>query len=112
MAGEAVEWSLDFRLDDGFREAVERAVTYMPDEVRDAIDEVTRAAGRQDARASMLYFVNELDCIFFERWRLDGGWLTDPERRLAIEIVHDDLAIEARRAIMRKLYPQFPFAGE
>jgi len=49
-----------------------------------------------------------LDVLFFRRWRLSGGWLSDGEAKSALEIYHDALAIEMRKAVMGWLYPSQP----
>ena len=48
---------------------------------------------------------NELDWLFFRRWRIDDGWLSDKEASRTIEIFHDRLAISMRKAVLRRLYP-------
>jgi hypothetical protein len=60
------------------------------------------AAGRRD----------ELDWLFFRRWRLADGWLTPKEAERALEIFHDRLAIAMRRAVIPRLYPGLPFVAE
>ncbi|WP_295537324.1 hypothetical protein [uncultured Thioclava sp.] len=51
---------------------------------------------------------NELDWIFFRRWRISDGWLTIKQAKLALEIFHDPLAIQMRRAVVGQLYPGKP----
>lgn len=51
----------------------------------------------------------ELDWLFFRRWRLSDGWLSPTEMRRALQIFHDPLAIEMRRAVMSRLYPDLAF---
>lgn len=51
---------------------------------------------------------NQLDWIFFRRWRLSDGWLNDPQALRALEIFHDPLAIQIRRAVLARLYPERP----
>ncbi|WP_211095323.1 hypothetical protein [Yoonia maricola] len=51
---------------------------------------------------------NELDWLFFRRWRIDDGWLSDKEASRAIEIFHDRLAISMRKAVLRRLHPTKP----
>ncbi len=51
---------------------------------------------------------DELDWIFFRRWRLSDGWLTINQAELALEIFHDPLAIQMRCAVIRHLYPEQP----
>jgi hypothetical protein len=51
----------------------------------------------------------ELDWLFFRRWRLPNGWLSPVETKRALQIFHDPLAIEMRRAVMSRLYPDVAF---
>lgn len=51
---------------------------------------------------------NQLDWIFFRRWRLSDGWLKGPQALRALEIFHDPLAIQIRRAVLARLYPECP----
>lgn len=51
---------------------------------------------------------NELDWIFFRRWRISDGWLTIKQAKLALEIFHDPLAIQMRRAVVGQLHPGKP----
>ncbi|WP_259671063.1 hypothetical protein [Rhizobium sp. NZLR1b] len=45
-----------------------------------------------------------LDWLFYRRWRLSEGWLSDEETRRALEIFHDWLAQNMRRAVISKRY--------
>ncbi|MGH0364205.1 DUF2442 domain-containing protein [Sinorhizobium meliloti] len=49
-----------------------------------------------------------LDSLFYRRWRLGGGWLSDTEAKSALPIPHDPLAISMRKAVMSWLYPSLP----
>lgn len=51
---------------------------------------------------------HELDWLFFRNWRLADGWLPPEERKRALEIFHDPLAIEMRCATVKRIYPQWP----
>lgn len=51
---------------------------------------------------------NQLDWIFFRHWRMPDGWLTRKQAKLALEIFHDPLAIQMRRAVVGQLYPGKP----
>lgn len=53
----------------------------------------------------------ELDWLFFRHWRLADGWLVPNEASKALEIFHDDLAIAMRCAVIKRLYPNLPFAA-
>ncbi|WP_245441461.1 hypothetical protein [Rhizobium phaseoli] len=45
-----------------------------------------------------------LDWLFYRRWRLSEGWLSDEETRRALEIFHDPLAENMRRAVISERY--------
>ncbi|MEP3332130.1 hypothetical protein [Sedimentitalea sp.] len=51
---------------------------------------------------------DEMDWLFFRRWRIDDGWLSDKETSRAIEIFHDRLAISMRKTLLRRLHPTKP----
>ena len=51
---------------------------------------------------------NDLDWVFFRKWRLDDLWLSPTEQRRALEIFHDRLGCAMRRAVMTRLYPDLP----
>ncbi len=51
---------------------------------------------------------DELDSIFFRRWRLPDGWLTKKQAERALEIFHDPLAEQMRRAVIGRLHPNQP----
>lgn len=55
---------------------------------------------------------NALDWLFFRRWRLSDGWLSPARGPVALAIFHDPLAIALRRAVMRRLHPEAPFAAQ
>ncbi|ARM89503.1 hypothetical protein RHEC894_CH03229 [Rhizobium sp. CIAT894] len=64
------------------------------------------------ARSSLEFMCrNELDWLFFRRWRLTDGWLTSKDAAKALGIFHDDLAIAMRCAVIERLYPNLPFAA-
>ena len=54
----------------------------------------------------------DLDWLFFCRWRLPDGWLSPKEAERALKIFHDPLAIEIRRAVAARLYPDLPFLAD
>lgn len=49
---------------------------------------------------------NELDWIFFHRWRFNDGWLSAAEADATIKVFHDPLAIAMRRAVLQRLHPE------
>lgn len=56
--------------------------------------------------------IHDLDWLFFSNWRLSDGWLSPLERKRAMEIFHDSLAIRMRRAVVKRLYPdRLEFSG-
>jgi hypothetical protein len=56
--------------------------------------------------------LNDLDWLFFRRWRLADGWLVPKEASKALEIFHDPLAIAMRRAVTQRLYPNLTFLAD
>ncbi|KGJ01922.1 hypothetical protein EQ718_06030 [Paracoccus versutus] len=68
---------------------------------------------RESVRQGLIFLrIHDLDWLFFSNWRLSDGWLSPPERKRAMEIFHDSLAIRMRRAVVRRLYPDKPeFSG-
>jgi len=55
---------------------------------------------------------NELDWLFYRRWRLQDGWLNNDQAAMAVEIFHDPLAQQMRRAVVGRLWPQQTEAPE
>lgn len=51
---------------------------------------------------------NELDWLFFRRWRIDDGWLSDKAANCALDIFHDRLAISIRKSVLQQLHPTKP----
>lgn len=51
---------------------------------------------------------HQIDWLFFRRWRLADGWLTNQQATRALEIFHDRLAITMRRAVIARLHPDKP----
>ena len=48
---------------------------------------------------------DKLDWLFFRRWRMDDGWLTENQAKAALDIFHDVLAVAMRKAVIKRLYP-------
>lgn len=46
----------------------------------------------------------QLDWLFYRRWRLSDGWLSDEATQRALEIFHDPLAENMRRAVISERY--------
>jgi hypothetical protein len=55
---------------------------------------------------------NSIDWFFFRRWRISDGWLTSEQAANALEIFHDPLAMQMRRYVIRKLYPNAQIRNE
>lgn len=68
---------------------------------------------RESVKQGLVFLrIHDLDWLFFSNWRLSDGWLSPSERKRAMEIFHDSLAIRMRRAVVRRLYPDRPeFSG-
>jgi hypothetical protein len=49
---------------------------------------------------------NDLDWVFFWRWRLGRGWLDQALEARALDIFHDRLAIALRQAVVARLHPE------
>lgn len=79
------ETGTDFRGDDRLnrvlREKVPDEILHEIERARDLPNEVVRK--------------NQIDHVFFEKWRLDDGWLNDEAGGRALMIFHDPLAQEA-----------------
>ena len=54
---------------------------------------------------------NELNWVFFRRWRLPDGWLGPEDAGRALSIFHDRLAIAMRRRVMLSLHPEAAFSA-
>lgn len=55
---------------------------------------------------------NDLDWLFFRRWRLADGWLAPREASKALGIFHDPLAIAMRRSVTKRRYPDVTFLAD
>lgn len=60
----------------------------------------------ETARRSLCFSrCNDLDWIFFRNWRLSEGW-NGPDRKAGtLQIFHDPLAIQMRKAVLSHLFP-------
>ncbi|WP_245281489.1 hypothetical protein [Rhizobium sp. AAP43] len=63
--------------------------------------DIERARARTSVEQSRS---GELDGLFYRRWRLSDGWLSDEETPRALEIFQDRLAHNMRRAVVRERY--------
>ncbi|SPJ25384.1 hypothetical protein [Palleronia abyssalis] len=119
------EWDMDIASDHRFSEAMTMAIDTVPDDIRAQIacvvsdtDEDSRAPvarathknaqANKGRRVSLHIGRNELDWIFFQRWRLSDGWLTEDQTANNLDIFHDALAIQMRCAVLTALYPDHP----
>lgn len=55
---------------------------------------------------------SSIDWFFFRRWRMSDGWLTSEQATIALEIFHDPLAMEMRRHVILKLWPDAQIRNE
>lgn len=51
---------------------------------------------------------NELDWLFFRRWRIDEGWLSEKSANCTVAIFHDRLAISMRKSVLQRIHPTKP----
>lgn len=65
----------------------------------------------QARRRLVFQRANELDRIFFARWRLEDGWLDPAAAARAVPISHDPLAIAMRKAVVGRLDATFRATG-
>lgn len=79
------ETGLDFRSDDRLARVQQDKV---PEGVQPDLDRVSKIQ-------SPFMRKHELEYLFFERWRLGDGWLTDEAGGRALAVFHDPLAAEA-----------------
>jgi hypothetical protein len=62
----------------------------------------------QEFRGLVFIAENQMNDLFFNGWRLEDGWLTDTEKRRALPLFHDPLAIQMRRAAFTEMGLAFP----
>jgi hypothetical protein len=55
---------------------------------------------------------DDLDWLFFGRWRLGDGWLQPQDASRALGIFHDPLATAMRRAVTKRRYPELTFLAD
>ncbi|NKK72474.1 DUF2442 domain-containing protein [Rhizobium leguminosarum bv. viciae] len=137
-----VEWQIDFTSDPRFIDAVNDACEYMPDNIREKIDRLTRITEDDIAAHSSgvnqkdggvpkqsvarmppktpdevratIYWIrsHDFDELFYQFWRIGEGWLPAGEAKRTLEIFNDPLAIAMRRAVATRLYPDLPRLAE
>jgi hypothetical protein len=79
------ESGADFRADDRLNRVLKETVP------KDVVEEIARV---REIRSEVV-MRNELEFLFFERWRIDEGWLEDETGGRALAVFHDPLAAEA-----------------
>jgi hypothetical protein len=79
------ETGKDFQSDDRLARVQQDKV---PEDVQPDLDRVRKIQ-------SPFVRKHELEHVFFERWRLSDGWLTDASAGQALAVFHDPLAAEA-----------------
>jgi pellino protein len=85
--------------DTNYANARRRGQEVAPPEIVPPEIELARArAGVEHSRSG------KLDWMFYRRWRLSDGWLSAEESQRALEIFHDPLAQNMRRAVISERY--------
>ncbi|WP_312930856.1 DUF2442 domain-containing protein [Agrobacterium cavarae] len=131
------EWALQFKSDFRFEAAVNHACECIPDHIRTAMNDIIEisdedieshsSAGtdhipENTARVARLspktreeiirtirwIRSKDFDCLFYKYWRLNDGWLSTDAAGRALEIFNDPLAISMRKAVVLRLFPDFP----
>ena len=82
---------------EAFSAQVDRAITDMPDLIRDRIN-----ACYADHQEPILRD-HLLDWIFYEGWRWGDGWITDERNGRPLDIFHDPLTQSVRAAVVARL---------
>lgn len=129
------DWDFDLNSNARFTEACERACTDIPDDIRAQLDRIAFISASEmaaweaewaalpgegpTARVKMLARDSlrnarryGADCLFFHRWRFGDGWLSRQDARAALFIPYDRVAIEARKAVVRRLFPGMAWLAE
>lgn len=131
-------WNLDFASDARFIRAAFDAAANVPDDIRAEIDAIVTSVNEETWAAQTPNGKNpdetgpsrdvervppttpgnprhmddsrrhRLNALFFRRWRLSDGWLSESQAKSALEIDHDALAISMRKTVMSWLYPSRP----
>jgi pellino protein len=83
--------------DEAFSAEVDRAVTDIPDAIRDQIHAIYAEHANQTVRDYLV------DWIFLKSWRWGDGWVTDDHRDRALEIFHDPLAQRVRATVVAQV---------
>jgi pellino protein len=64
---------------------------------------------REQAQKSLEFSrKNALDWLFFRRWRIDDGWLSETAAKAALDVFHDRLAISMRKSVLQQVHPDKP----
>ena len=83
--------------EEAFSAQVDRAVTGIPDAVRDQIHAIYAEHSDRSVRDYLV------DWIFFEAWRWGDGWVTDERGGARLGVFHDQLAQRVRAAAMTRV---------
>jgi len=131
-------WDLEIAKDTRFADATDLCLASMPEVIGTALEALTNVSsseiddkiawhtGQRDnlghlwrpldrdwAKRSMLSVKrSRIDDIFYEGWRLQDGWLSDADKRVALFIFHDPLAHRMRKAVVAKMFPTSDMAKE
>jgi pellino protein len=83
--------------EEAFSAQVNRAVTDVPDAIRDQIHAIYAEHSDRSVRDYLV------DWIFFEAWRWGDGWVTDGRDGARLGVFHDQLAQKIRAAVVARL---------
>lgn len=83
--------------DEEFSAEVDRAVTDIPDAIRDQIHTISTEHANQIVRDYLV------DWVFFETWRWGDGWVTGDRGGRPLGVFHDQLAQKVRAAVVARL---------
>jgi len=117
---------MNFKTDKRFLKALDAAISTMPEDIEAEIKEIAempsneasglvdfakRYAHHDATRHEAVIFLQErgqrlLSRLFTKRWRLDDGWLSEKEGRLALFLELDPLAIQMSMEFARIVIPR------
>ncbi len=83
--------------EEAFSVEVDRAVTDIPDAIRDQIYAIYAEHSDRSVRDYLV------DWIFFEAWRWGDGWVTGERGGRRLGVFHDQLAQKVRAAVVARL---------
>lgn len=126
------EWAIDFTEDERFIRACSSAVESVPADIAAEIERIAlvtdeeisarhalevehrpQARTHEEIRVLLESFHrDDLDALFYRRWRLQDGWLPPDEVKRSLRLPHDPLAKEMRRAFALRYLPHHPFLSK